>query len=417
MPDRNKSIVFKPGRIGHLQIRNRLIRSSTFEHAATEGGEVSETLMDIHRHLARGGIGLIMTGITWIHPRLKAPPMMIRADDDAFIPGLRRLTQAVHETAPDCKIMLQLHHPGRQVVLPEDRARMAAVRSRAYIAYVRKHPDVAATAQETPHVLEPIAPSAIRDELFDRIPRAVTPEEIEEMAEAFAEGVRRAQEAGFDGCQLHGAHGWLLSSFLSPRTNQRGDLYGGSTENRTRIVREIHQRARKKVGDRFPILIKFNTTDFLPGGTDLPEAIRVGKMLSEAGFDALEASGGMWEAVTRSQEELGWPPVLLPESRTGIRTPDQEAYFLSAARALKENTQATIIAVGGFRSFNRVEEALASGAADFVSLSRPLVRQPDLPWRWYSGETDKASCISCNACLPIGHAPLACRADAGAVSN
>jgi 2,4-dienoyl-CoA reductase-like NADH-dependent reductase (Old Yellow Enzyme family) len=238
----------------------------------------------------------------------------------------------------------------------------------------------------------------------------LTSDEIGEIIEAFAEGVRRAQEAGFDGVQLHAAHGWLLSSFLSPRTNRRDDQYGGSTENRTRIVKEIYQRARKKVGDRFPILVKFNTTDFLPGGIDIDEAIRVGKILCEVGFAALEASGGMWESCTRPKEELGWPPVILPESRTGIQTYDQEAYFLPDAKALKEKTKATVILVGGLRSFGKIEEVLTSKGADFVSLSRPLIRQPDLPNRWRSGEgPEKAECISCNACIPIGSARTGCR--------
>jgi 2,4-dienoyl-CoA reductase-like NADH-dependent reductase (Old Yellow Enzyme family) len=176
------------------------------------------------------------------------------------------------------------------------------------------------------------------------------------------------------------------------------------------MVKEIYQRARKKVGDRFPILIKFNTTDFLPGGIDLDEAVQVGKFLSEIGFSAIEASGGMWESCTRTKEELGWPPVLLPESRTGIKDKDQEAYFLPGAKALKEKTKATVILVGGLRSFGKIEEVLTSKGADFVSLSRPLIRQPDLPNRWHSGEgPDKAECISCNACIPIGSARTGCR--------
>jgi len=412
MSDRKQSAVFASGRIGGLEIRNRLVRSATFEHAATSGGEVSPALEEMHRALARGGIGLIVTGIAWVHPRVQAPPLMVRADQDAFIPSLRRLAAAVHDAAPDCRTMLQLHHPGRQVATPDDKERMASVLPPAYLSYAQKHPEAPASPEAAPHILEPVAPSPIFDGLFQRTPRALSLEEIEEIIQAFAEGIRRAQEAGFDGAQLHAAHGWLLSSFLSPRTNQRTDLYGGSPENRTRIVTEIYKRARAKVGDGFPILIKFNTTDFLPGGTDMEEAIRVGRILSETGFDALEVSGGMWEAVTRTKEELGWPPVLLPESRTAIRTPGQEAYFLPAAGILKEHTGATVLSVGGYRSFNKVEEAVASGAADFVSLARPLIRQPDLPRLWYSGKVDRAACISCNACLPVGGAaPLSCKAE------
>ena len=407
---RKDSIVFTPARIGQLEIKNRLVRSATYERAATSKGEVSDFLVDLYRTLAKGGVGLIITGIAGVYSKALAPDLIIRADNDDFIGSLRKIPQAVREAASDCRVMLQLHHPGRQVVHRENVAKFLSVLPPAFLAYIRKHPEVMEPPREAPHVVEPTAPSAVYDATFDRTPRALTPDEIDEIIEAFAEGVWRAQEAGFDGVQLHAAHGYLLSSFLSPRTNQREDQYGGSTENRTRIVKEIYRRAKRKVGDRFAILIKINTTDFLPGGTDLNELVQVGKMLSEVGFAAIETSGGMWEAVTRKKEELGWLPVILPESRTGIKAQDQEAYFLQGAKALKEKTNATVILVGGFRSFSKIERVLNSKGADFVSMSRPLIRQPDLPILWQSGEgPDKAECISCNACLPIRIA-LACRA-------
>ena len=411
MVTRKDSIVFTPARIGQLEIKNRLVRSATYERAATSKGEVSDFLVDLYRTLAQGGVGLIITSGAGVYSKALAPDLVIRADNDDFIAGLRKIPQSVREVAPDCRVVLQLNHPGRQVIHREDAAKLMPVLPPALMAYIQKHPEVMAPPREPPHVVEPTAPSAVYDATFDRSPRALTPDEIDKIIEAFAEGVRRAQEAGFDGAQVHAAHGWLLSSFLSPRTNQREDQYGGSTENRTRIVRDIYQRARGKVGDGFPILIKVNTTDFLPGGIDLNEAVRVGKLLSEIGFAAIETSGGMWEAVTRKKEELGWLPVLLPESRTGVKSQDQEGYFLPGAKALKEKTNATVIAVGGFRSFSKIEEVLNSKAVDFVSMSRPLIRQPDLPHLWRSGEgPDKAECISCNACLPIGSARLACRA-------
>ena len=410
MVTRKDSIVFTPARIGQLEIKNRLVRSATYENAATSKGEVSDFLVDLYRTLAKGGVGLIISGIAGVYSKALAPHLLMRADKDDFIASLRKIPQAVREAAPDCRVMLQLHHPGRQVIHRENIAKLMPLLPPALVAYIQKHPEVMAPPAEAVHEVEPTAPSAVYDAAFGRTPRALTRDEIEEIIEAFAEGVRRGQEAGFDGVQLHAAHGWLLSSFLSPKTNQREDQYGGSTEDRTRIVEEIYQRARKKVGDRFPILIKFNTTDFLPGGTDLDEAVRVGKILAEVGFAALEASGGMWEACTRTKEELGWLPVVLPESRTGIETYDQEAYFLPGAKALKEKTNGTVILVGGLRSFGKIEEVLTSKGADFVSLSRPLIRQPDLPNRWRSGEgPEKAECISCNACLTIGSARLGCR--------
>jgi 2,4-dienoyl-CoA reductase-like NADH-dependent reductase (Old Yellow Enzyme family) len=408
MASREKSIVFTPARIGSLEIKNRLVRSATFEGAATQGGEVSEQLIDLYRNLAKGGVGLIITGITGVYSKALAPGL-VRSDNDNFIAGLRKIPLTVKEAAPDCSVMLQLHHPGRQVISQQDTVKMLSLLPPALIAYLQKHPELLVPPEGTVHEIEPTAPSAVYDATFDRTPRALTVDEIGEIIEAFAEGIRRAQEAGFDGVQIHAAHGWLLSSFLSPRTNKREDQYGGSTDNRTRIIREIYEQARKKVGDSFPILIKINTTDFLKGGIELDEVIRVGEILCHLGFTAIEASGGMWEACTRTKEELGWVPVVLPESRTGIATYNDEAYFLPGAKALKEKTKATVILVGGMRSFSKIEDVLTAKATDFVSLSRPLIRQPDLPNLWRSGEgEDKAECISCNACLPL-RSPTACR--------
>jgi 2,4-dienoyl-CoA reductase-like NADH-dependent reductase (Old Yellow Enzyme family) len=402
--------VFTSGKVGQLEIKNHLVRSATYENAATSEGRVSDFLLDLYHTLAKGGVGLIITGAAAVYPRtVNGLPM--RADDDSCIPSLARIPQVVHEADPDCRVMLQLYHPGRQVIHQQDASKLAPFAPRAWMAYILKHPESMALSQTARPLVEPTAPSAVYDTTFGRTPRALTLDEIERIVDAFADGVRRAQEAGFDGAQIHAAHGYLLSSFLSPRTNKREDGYGGSTENRTRIIREIHERARGKVGDNFPILIKMNTTDFLPGGVDLNETVRIGKVLSEMGFSAIEASGGMWEAVTRPQEELGWPPVLLPESRTGITNKNQEAYFLSGAKALKEETKMIIILVGGLRSLDRIEEIVNSKAVDFISMSRPLVRQPDLPNLWFSGNgPHKAECVSCNACLPVGNAPLVCRA-------
>jgi len=402
---RNDSIVFQPGRIGSIQIKNRLVRSATFENAAN--GEVSDTLIQIHRKLARGGTGLIITGIAWVDPAMTAP-RITRADNDSFIPGLSKLTGAVHDADPDCRIMLQLHHPGRQVIGHTDRQPLLPLFPPALLAYMERHPDILQQGHEES---DPVAPSAVYDSLFGRTPRALSAGEVDQLIDAYAEGIRRAQESGFDGAELHAAHGWLLSSFLSPHTNRREDLYGGNIENRTRILREIYIRARKKVGPSFPILVKFNAIDLLPGGIEIEEGIAIGRILSETGFDALEVSGGMWEVLTRGRQELGFAPVFLPESRTEITKSESEAYFLPAARVIKKSTNATVISVGGYRSFSIIQQALESGSADFISLSRPLIREPDLPNRWLSGKgADRAACVSCNACLPLGEEALRCRA-------
>jgi 2,4-dienoyl-CoA reductase-like NADH-dependent reductase (Old Yellow Enzyme family) len=410
MASREKSIVFSSGRIGKLELKNRLVRSATYENAGSGTGEVTDTLLNMYRDFVLGGIGLIVTGIMPVYSKTVAS-RQIRIDADDYITGLQRIPKVVRDTAGDCKIMTQLHHPGRQVPDPENMAQFLKYLPPAFIKVFQEAQQTQETAEEHPHIVEPTAPSAVFDETFQRTPRALTLEEIDEIIEAYAEGIRRSQEAGFDGVQLHAAHGWLLSSFLSPHTNHREDEFGGSTENRTRIVKEIYTRGRKKVDADFPILIKMNTTDFFPDGTDIEEALRVGEIVSNIGFSAIESSGGMWETVTRSQEELGWIPVILPESRTKINTKDQEAYFLPGAKALKSRIDTPIMLVGGLKSIDRIEEILDEGSADFVSLSRPLIRQPNLPNLWLTGEgPDKAECISCNACLPMGPDPTRCKA-------
>ena len=355
-----------------------MVRSATYEAAATEKGEVTDLQVELYRTLARGGVGLIITGHAAVHAQGTVGHNMTRASDDSFIPGLRKLAAEVHELKTGCKIFLQLSHPGRQ------------------------QPDQG---------IEPVAPSPVFDNLFQRTPRALTLEDIDKIIDCFAQGIRRAREAGFDGVQIHAAHGWLLSSFLSPHTNRREDKYGGSTENRTRILKEIYERGRKMVDSDFPVLVKMNTQDFLPGGVEIEEAVKIGKILASTGFSALETSGGMWEALTRTEEELGWKPVPIPESRVNIRTKDEEAYFLSGARAIKQKVDIPIILVGGIKSIDKIEEILAKGYADFCAMARPLIRQPELPNLWLSGQgPGTAECISCNASLPAGKGPTRCRA-------
>lgn len=389
MKEENALKTFQAGKIGNVTIKNRLVRSATFEQMATEEGKVTDQLVDLYRTLGRGGVGLIITGHTAVHREGYSNPTQMRITDDSYIDGLKKISGAVHGLNNWCKIFLQLTHAGRQQGRPE----------RAHLA---------------------VAPSAIFDVLFQRIPRELSLDEIDQIADCFAEGVRRAREAEFDGVQLHAGHGWLLSSFLSPHTNRRQDAYGGTIEKQTRILREIYKRARSRVGEAFPILVKMNSNDYLPGGLDLSEAKRVAGILSQTGFSAIETSGGMWETMTRTKEELGWKPLPIPEARVGIRTREQEAYFWANAREIKKEVNVPIILVGGIRSLNTVEEVLREGSVDFCAMSRPFIREPDLPNRWLTGKgKGRAKCVSCNSCLPRPERGLECRAkeksDIGAV--
>lgn len=407
MPERSDSLVFSPGFIGNLEIKNRLVRSATMENGATPDGEVTGQLVDVYRQLAEGGAGLIVTGFMNVLLKYRAPGRAMRLDMDDFIPGVKKIADAVHENGRGARVMAQIHLPGRQTPHPEDAETMMPYIPPAVLAHIARTGKM--PEPEAGRHPEPVGPSPVYDTLFKRTPRELTADEIDEIIDAFAESIRRVEEAGFDGVQFHAAHGWLLSSFLSPYTNQRTDQYGGSTENRARIVTEIYRRGRARVSAGFPILIKMNTTDFMPGGMDGDEAARLGAIFQKTGFAAMETSGGMWECLRRGEEALGFPPVLLPESWTGIKDPDRESYFLSNAEAVKRRTDGVVILVGGNRSFEKTESILQSGAADFISMARPFIRQPDLPNLWLSGEKNRSACISCNACLPLGDSLLACR--------
>jgi 2,4-dienoyl-CoA reductase-like NADH-dependent reductase (Old Yellow Enzyme family) len=258
--------------------------------------------------------------------------------------------------------------------------------------------------QPTPGTgVEPVGPSPVYDEFSKQTPREMSLEEIEEVIEAFAHAIRRAREAELDGVELHGAHGYLISSFLSPRTNRRKDQYGGSVETRCRIVREIVERGHKEAGHDFQILIKMNSVDYLPGGVDIQEAKKIAGCLSQTGLAAFEMSGCTWETITRSEEEIGFKPSSIPEARGDIKTKEQEAYFWQYAKEVRKVVNKPMILVGGIRSIGKVEEILEEGSIDFCAMCRPLVREPDLPSRWLRGEgSEAASCVSCNKCIPEG---------------
>lgn len=348
---------FTAEKIGEMLIKNRFVRSATYEGMASEDGKVTNRLVELYKHLAQGGVGLIITGYTYVQPIGKGAPYMTGIDRDDLVPGLRRVANVVHEYDDDCRIAVQLTHCGRQTSLIET----------------------------------PLAPSAVFEPVLNKMPREMTIEEIEETIEAFANAARRAREAGFDAVQLHGAHGYLLSSFLSPYTNRRQDEYGGDTEKRMKIVEDIYNRIVAKVGGKFPVLIKMNVSDFLEGGVDISESKKIAERFSKTGIAAIETSGGMFETRIHNKN--------LTASRTKILSKNEEAYFLPYAREIKQVIAVPLILVGGIRSLEIAEKILAEGSADFVSLSRPLIREPDLPSKWLKGIGGlTAECISCNGC-------------------
>lgn len=349
----NSSVLFTPIRIGGIEVPNRFARSATHEYMAEDDGTVTDRLVALFRELAEGEVGLIITGHAFVLPGGKASPRQTGVYDDRLIEGLKRIPPAVHDFPS--LVFLQIAHAGRQT---------------------------------KERLLEgtPIAPSAVYEPTFKLTPQEATPDDIGQIIEAFVQAARRAQEAGFDGVQVHVAHGYLLSSFLSPHTNRRTDEWGGSVENRVRAVLAVITGIKALCGRTFPVIAKLNSTDFLPTGLHLEDAISSAQMMQSAGLDGLEISGGMTEAGKGSV----WQ---------GLRTEDEEGYFVDAAAAFKAALKIPVFGLGGNRTFARMERIVAQGRADLISLSRPLIREPHLIRDFRLGRTAKSACISCNKCF------------------
>jgi len=212
---------------------------------------------------------------------------------------------------------------------------------------------------------------------------------MKQVVNAYADAAARAKQAGFDAVQIHAAHGYMLSTFLSPKYNHRTDEYGGSVENRARLLFEVYESIRSSVGDDYPVFVKMNSEDFIDGGMTVPDMLRTAAMLAYKGIDAIELSGGVQES----------DPNENPVRKVNPAGPDEEGYYLKAARLFKQSIQVPLILVGGFRSLDVCRKVLENGEADYISMCRPLIREPDLVARWHRGETGKCGCISCNACF------------------
>jgi 2,4-dienoyl-CoA reductase-like NADH-dependent reductase (Old Yellow Enzyme family) len=349
--------LFESSTINGMPLSNRFVRSATWEGMCEKDGRPTSKLAACYRNLAVGGIGLIITGYAFVRPDGKQMPGKMGIHTDDFAADMRSLTRAVHEEGG--KICIQLVHAGGQTT-----AKTAGRR--------------------------PLAPSAVKVDQFPEEPEAMSKKDIDEIVAAFGQAARRAKEYGFDAIQLHAAHGYLINQFLSPLTNRRADSYGGPVENRCRFLAEVYRCVRSEVGPDFPVLAKINGSDNLAGGLDLSDAIHAALILDKEKIDAIEVSGG-----TAASGDHG--PV-----RTGIKTPAQEAYNLASAREIKKTVRCPVMAVGGFRSIEVVNKAVLEDGIDYVSMSRPFIREPHLIKRWQDGDLSQARCISCNGCFRPG---------------
>lgn len=345
--------LFTQTQINGMTLSNRFVRSATWAGMATEDGACTPQLVDLIANLAQGGVGLIITGHAYVRQEGQAGPKQLGVYKDELVPGLQVLVQEVH--ARGGKIVLQLAHAGFY----------------ANFKLTGKTP-------QSPSQVEGLAKSP-RKEMSHR--------DIQEVVEAFGTAAKRAEKAGFDGIQIHAAHGYLLSQFLSPMFNHRTDEYGGQIHNRARALLEVFQAARDAVGSDYPVLIKLNSQDFVDNGLVLEDSIQVGTLLAKEGIDAIELSGGLL-----TSPKLG-------SSRMGITSEGREAYFRDEARAFKEKIPVPLILVGGIRSYQVAELLVETGVADYISMCRPFIREPNLINRWKSGDHRKAQCISDNQCF------------------
>jgi len=348
--------------IRNMEVKNRFMRSATTSYYAHEDGIVRESAIKLYENLAKGGIGLIVKGHLYITESGRAHQGMAGISSDIHIPRLKELTDIVHRY--DSKIVAQINHGGFRSL--SDRA----------------------------------GPSEYKKS--DWIARSLSEDEIDNIIYSFGDAAERVMQAGFDGVQIHGAHGYLVSQFLSNYVNKRDDKWGGNLENRMRLLMRVYHEVRKRIGNH-PILLKINCDDFYPSSFPIEESVDVSKTICEKGLDLLEVSGGGFER----QSEL---ENLARHSDPELSEPDYAGY----ASLIREAIGSTPLAlVSGFETLAAIRKVLGSGIADMVSLSRPFIRESNLVNAFKSGQ-ENVSCIRCDACSGIdvfGKTMLRCQLD------
>ena len=347
------------GKIGNVDIKNRMVMAPMGDLTANSDGTVSDTSIAYYGARAKGGIGLIITGIIRINNTDgTAGPNQLSLADDSYIPGFKTLVDEIHKYGT--KIFVQIQHSGRQGV---------------------------AAFTGTDHVL---APSAIPSAVMKQPTKAMTKEQIKTTIDQFGDTARRAMEAGADGVEIHGAHGYLINQFLSPFSNKRDDEYGGSFDNRMRFLREIIHDVFEKTQRKIAVSVRLSVDEFLKevGVTepyiDLPEGIKIAKACEAEGVDAINVSCGTYESMNLAIEPISVP----------------QGWRRDFIKAVKDEVSLPVIAVSKFREPAMAEQFLQEGVMDFASFGRPLLADPDFPAKALAGEDDKIrNCISCLFCF------------------
>jgi len=393
-----------PLQIGTMTVAGRLFKSATSETRSSTDGFVTDELLEFYEPIARGGTPLIVTGNLYVSLQGKSAARQAGIDADHKIPGLRQWVQLAHQHG--ARLIAQLNHGGRQIATP----------------FVPGQPAVSA--------------SAVREPALGTQPRPLRTDEIPALVDTFAAAAERTRDAGFDGVQIHAAHGYLLGQFLTPHTNRRTDDYGGSLDNRMRLLREVYWAIRHRVGPEFPILLKINGTDMLPPfrqGVHTTDMVRVAKALQDEGLDAVEVSRGTYES---------WPASVLGHYRGYIRAhiregagaelpwarrmamlaaapvmeraaeqfaPGGEGFNLAQAEQFTAALNIPVICVGGFHTRAGMQAALTAGSCDAISAARAFIANPYLFRHMQTPLPDAPVCGFCNGCVARhGGMPVEC---------
>lgn len=348
--------LFDQTKLAGLNLKNRFVRSATRDGFADDQGHMTKELLKIYEELAKGGVGTIITGHAYVTDMEQSKqPRQMGIYDDSFIEDYKELVQTIH--AYDANIILQISCVGSQTI--------ASAGERLIWG-----------------------PSPVEDLASKITPKEMTKKDILFLQNAFADAAFRAKKAGFDGVQIHAAHGYVLTKFLTPYYNRRTDEYGGGIEKRATIVFETYSAIREKVGWKYPVIIKINSEDYMDQGMTFAECKYVCRKLAELGIHAIEVSGGSFSSRPN-------------EGAVRKIKKEQDPYFKYYAVELAKDVDVPVILVGGNRDYNSMNDILNSTNIGYFSLSRPLLCENDLINRWKSGDTKHAKCVSCNKCLGL----------------
>ena len=377
------SVLFKAKKIAGIEIKNRFVHSATYESMANPKGEVTDKLIRRYSRLAKGGVGLIIPGYCFVSPNGRAANFQTGIHNDRMIEGLKKLVNTVHSGGS--KIVFQLVHAGRQ------------------------------TAKDTIGQTQ-LGPSrGPMDSIYMARPKEMTEDEIQDVISAFGSAAFRARTAGADGVQVHAAHGYLVNQFLSPFFNKRSDSWGGSDEKRFEFLKKVILEIKKNLSNHMMLLVKLNTQDFTPKpGITFELARKYSEWLAKLPLDGLEVSCGTLsfslfnmvrgdvpteELISKFpwwRKKLGKIMLKKMEGKFDL----EEGYNLEAAKLLKPAIgDIPLMVVGGMRKLDHMETVVENRYADFISMSRPFIKEPNIVNKFREGKADEVSCVSCNKCF------------------